>query len=93
MTPQPRDFERFLAASGLPRRVRDRIHTVAQQSGLRGEEQVDMVEELATHFHDGLASGRSVDELLESFGDGHIAGRLIATAKRGPPSRLQNRRA
>ncbi len=57
MTPQPRDVERFLAASGLPRRVRDRIHTVAQQSGLRGEEQVDVVEELATHFHDGLASG------------------------------------
>ena len=82
MTQQPRDVERFLAASGLPPRVRDRIRAVAEQSGLRGEEQVDVVEELANHFHDGLASGRTVDELLDSFGDEHTAGRLIAQAKR-----------
>ena len=82
MTQQPRDFERLLAASGLPPLVRDRIRAVAEQSGLRGQEQVDVVEELATHFHDGLASGRTVDELLDSFGDEHTAGRLIARAKR-----------
>lgn len=82
MTQQPRNVERFLAASGLPPRVRDRIRAVAEQSGLRGQEQVDVVEELATHFHDGLASGRTVDELLDSFGDEHTTGRLIAKAKR-----------
>ncbi len=82
MTQQPRDLERFLAASGLPPLVQDRIRAVGEQSGLGGQEQVDVVEELATHFHYGLASGRTVDELLDSFGDEHTAGRLIAEAKR-----------
>ena len=80
---RPADIERTVAASRLPLRVQDRIRAVVEHSGLRGNEQIDVVEELLTHFHDGIASGRTADELLDSFGDEHFAGRLIAKTKRG----------
>ena len=79
----PADTEGALAASRLPLRVQDRIRAVVRHSGLSGNEQIDVVEELVMHFHDGIASGRTPDELLDSFGDEHVAGTLIAKAKRG----------
>jgi predicted permease len=80
------DVDRLAAASRLPHAVCERILAVVQSSGLTGERRLDLVRELVAHFEDGLAAGRSAAELLESFGDSEVAGRLVAHATHPPAS-------
>ena len=68
------------AASGLPVDVCQSIITAADQSGQTGDKRLDIVRELVAHFEDGLAAGRTVEELLESFGDANVTGDLMARA-------------
>jgi len=79
------DARKLLAASGLPADVQERIAAIADQSGLEGERQLDVVRELVAHFEDGLAAGHAPAELIESFGDERRAARMIAKTK-GEPS-------
>lgn len=79
------DAKKLLAASGLPSDVQARIVAIAEQSGLDGERQLDVVRELVAHFEDGLAAGYAPAELIESFGDAQRAARMIAKTK-GEPS-------
>ena len=79
------DAKKLLAASGLPADVQARIAAIADQSGLEGERQLDVVRELVAHFEDGLAAGHPPADLIETFGDEQRAARLIARTK-GEPS-------
>ena len=65
----------------LPERVRRRIEEVLDGSGLDGAERSDVRAELVAHFEDGLAAGRGVDELIETFGEAAVAGRLIGVER------------
>jgi predicted permease len=78
----PRDLAALISAAGLPRDVQERILQVVRRSGLAGERQLDVAQELIAHFEDGLAAGRSAEELLESFGDEDLAARMIAAVSR-----------
>ncbi len=80
------DADRLAAAARLPRAACERILAVVSSSGLAGERRLDLVRELVAHFEDGLVAGRSATELLESFGDSEVAGRLVAQATRPPDS-------
>jgi len=75
------DVERVLAASSLSSAVLDRIRSLLQASKLEGDRATDVARELIAHFEDGLAAGRSVDELLGSFGSDDVAADLIARSK------------
>ena len=75
------DVERLLAKSSLPMEARDRIRSVVASAGLRGDRALDVTCELIAHFEDGMASGRSQEEMLESFGDQDLASRLIGRSK------------
>jgi len=75
------DLRRVIAAAGLPQPVNDLIRRVARRTRLWRIERVDVARELAEHFRDGLAAGRTAEELIESFGDPRQAARLIRRAK------------
>ncbi len=76
------DIESLTASTELPQKVRDRVLRVVNGSGLRGEKQLDVAKELIAHFDDGIAAGRSIDELLETFGDEVVVARQIKIASR-----------
>jgi hypothetical protein len=64
----------------------DLIYRVARRTRLWRVERVDVARELVEHFRDGLAAGRTPEQLVESFGDERQAARLIRRAKlRGRP--------
>lgn len=68
--------------SGLPRRLQHLIDEVVEATGLELPDRHDVARELAAHFEDGLAAGRSEEELVERFGDPTEAAREIARARR-----------
>lgn len=72
--------QKIIDDSSLPTAARERIHSLLAASGLAGERAADVARELVAHFEDGLAAGRSIDELLASFGNDDIAAELIARA-------------
>ena len=59
----------------------DLICQVARRTRLWRVERVDIAHEMAEHFRDGLAAGRTAEQLVESFGDLRQAARLIRRAK------------
>ena len=61
------DIERLISTSELPQEVRDRILSIANGSGITGTRRIEVAKELIAHFDDGLAAGRSVRELLDTF--------------------------
>lgn len=71
------ELEHLISSTELPQAIRERIRTVVSKSGLSGEKKLDVARELTAHFDDGLAAGRSAEELLESFGDEDLAVSLI----------------
>ncbi|HEY1784432.1 MAG TPA: hypothetical protein VGG30_02750, partial [Pirellulales bacterium] len=73
------DMRGLLAA--LPQPLNVLIRRVTRQTRLWRIEQVDVARELADHFRDGLAAGRTPEQLVESFGDPRQAARLIRRAK------------
>ncbi len=74
----------LVAQSKLPLDLQDRILTVLEESRLCGDAQFDVARELIAHFEDGLAVGKSAEEMLRTFGDERTAATLIARNKRRP---------
>lgn len=70
-----------LSAASLPAELRRIIDRVLKRSRLWPSERADVEAELASHFADGLASGLSVEKLIEDFGDPDAASSLIRRAK------------
>lgn len=76
------DPRRIIAEAGLPVQLADLVLVVVRRTRLWRSEKCDVARELATHFADGLAAGRSAAELSGDFGDARSAARLIARGKR-----------
>ncbi|HET9515416.1 MAG TPA: hypothetical protein VFO95_15900, partial [Gemmatimonadales bacterium] len=69
-------------ADGLSPALARRVADVVTRSGLPEDRRSEVYRELVSHFQDGLEAGRTDAELLEAFGDGAAAGRLIGGQKR-----------
>jgi hypothetical protein len=69
-----------VAEAELPQPVARCIEQVARSTRLRPAEQLDVASELASHFREGLAAGRSADELVRDFGDVRRSARDIRRA-------------
>lgn len=76
------DLKAHIGASGLPLPVQDLIGRLVRRTRLWRLEKADVADELIAHFADGIESGRTVDELIESFGDERAAAQLIRRAKK-----------
>ena len=74
--------ERAIAQTNLPELLQRLILDVTNRSKLWRSERLDVARELASHFHDGLASGTSSDKLAENFGDRARAAALIHRSKK-----------
>jgi hypothetical protein len=78
------DWERTLAASGLPEAMRTVVRQVVKQRPfwpLWPFEKMEVCDELIAHFTDGLAEGESPAALVKNFGDAKVAAKLIRRAK------------
>ncbi len=76
-----------IAAFGLSGPIAELTRGVVRRTRLWRRERADLARELASHFAEGLAAGRSEREMIESFGDASAAARLIRRAvKRRRPA-------
>lgn len=82
------DLRRLLEAADLPLAVKQLIRRVAKKTRLWRMEQLDVTQELISHFGEGIKSGVPPEELIRAFGDETVAAILIRRAKRRnrPPS-------
>ena len=82
------DLHRLLDATDLPPAVRQLIHRVAKKTRLWRMEQLDVTQELISHFVEGIKSGIPPEELIRAFGSEKDAAIMIRRAKRRnrPPS-------
>jgi hypothetical protein len=71
------DVAALVAGSGLALPTRELILRVVRRTRLWRIERVEVANELIAHFADGLASGASTEELMQTFGDEKQAARLI----------------
>lgn len=76
------DWRHVIASADLPAEVADVVEQVVRRTRLWRSEKVDVTQELIAHFQDGLDAGRTPEQLVESFGDGAQAARLIRRAKK-----------
>jgi hypothetical protein len=76
------DYKTKLAAADLPDSIKSLIQRVVRKTKLWSLEKADVANELIAHFIDGLDSGASAGQLIESFGDQRQAARLIRRAKK-----------
>ena len=74
--------EQLARKAGLPQLLAVRIAEVVTATGLPDERREEVFRELVAHFEDGLAAGRTPEQLLEVFGDGRRTAELIRDAKR-----------
>ena len=74
------DVESLAEGSGLTVQVCQRILDLADAGRLRGDRRRDVIRELVAHFQDGMAAGRTEEQLLTEFGDARLAGRLLVGA-------------
>ncbi|MEY3143290.1 MAG: hypothetical protein RLY21_1783 [Planctomycetota bacterium] len=75
-----------LAATALPEELKAFIGSLVARTRLRRAEQLDIAAELASHFSEGLAAGKSAEALMASYGDARQSARDLragAIAKRG----------
>jgi hypothetical protein len=80
------DWQQLVASADLPTELTDAIQRVVRGTRLWRSEKVAVAADLLSHFQDGLAAGRTPDDLLHSFGDSQTAAQLIRRAKkRGRP--------
>jgi len=80
------DARQAARTAGLAEPLPNFIDTAVRRTRLWPSERLDVARELISHFADGLASGRSAEELIAKFGDVERAARLIREAKlRGRP--------
>ncbi len=82
-------IDRLLARSQIPREAQQRVLDVVSEMSLPLDDNYDVAEELIAHFDDGLSAGKSVEQLLEDFGDGRITAGLITKTKRKSRSSLK----
>ena len=75
------DIRRDIATANLPLPLSRLIYSVCRRTRLWRGEKSDVARELIAHFSDGLAAGRSNDELVKDFGPVEQASRLIRRAK------------
>ena len=66
---------------GLPESIHQTINDVIRQTRLWTHEKSDVAGELSAHFQDGLESGQSTEELMQSFGPVKTAARLIRRSR------------
>lgn len=79
-----------LAESRLPAEVTAFIADVVRSTRLRRSEQIEVANELASHFAEGLAAGRTSGDLIRTYGDARTSARSLrqsAMAKRAPIDR------
>jgi hypothetical protein len=76
------DVRREIAAADLPQPMAGLIYAVVRRTRLWRAERIDVARELAAHFADGLAAGRTPQQLIETFGSPEPAAALIRKAKR-----------
>ncbi|HEX3726612.1 MAG TPA: hypothetical protein VHV08_10235 [Pirellulales bacterium] len=76
------DARSEIAAAGLPMRLAALVLDVVRDTRLWRREKIDVARELAAHFSDGLAAGRTAEELIRDFGPATAAAKLIREAKR-----------
>ena len=77
-----RELVRQARAQGLPDLLAERVADVVDGSHLSDERRAEVFREMVSHFEDGLAAGRSPEDLSQSFGDGRHAATLIRAEKR-----------
>jgi hypothetical protein len=75
------DPRSVIAAAELPVPLPSLIYTVIRGTRLWRSEKSDVARELIAHFADGLAAGRSADDLARDFGSPNQAAKLIRQAK------------
>ncbi len=66
---------------GLPGPIADFIAGVVASTGLPPACRDEVFDELVSHFHDGLATGLSPEDLLTAFGDGSASATQIGQTK------------
>lgn len=76
------DWKSRVNGPDLPVPAAKLIVRVVKRTRLWSLEKVQVANELIAHFSDGVASGATIDELINRFGDERQAARLIARAKR-----------
>ncbi len=76
------DVKRRIATSELPEPVKSLIQRIVRISRLWKLEKLDIADDLIAHFRDGLESGATPAELINSFGDERRAAKLIRRAKK-----------
>ncbi|MCE2884077.1 MAG: hypothetical protein LW806_04125 [Planctomycetaceae bacterium] len=79
-----------LTESRLSAEVTAFIADVVRRTRLRRSEQIEVASELASHFAEGLAAGRTSDDLIRTYGDARTSARSLrqsAIAKRAPIDR------
>jgi hypothetical protein len=76
------DWKSAVTAANLPSTAAELIRAVVKRTRLWPLEKTAVAEELIAHFTDGLAAGRTPEQLTEDFGDGRIAAKLVRRAKR-----------
>jgi len=75
-----------ITSAGLPEEIGRFVAEIVRRTRLRRDEQLDVANELLSHFAEGLAAGKSARDLIAAYGDPHISARGIrqsAIAKRG----------
>ncbi|NNF43205.1 MAG: hypothetical protein HKN62_09160 [Phycisphaerales bacterium] len=76
------DVERAITRHGFPSVIEGCLRSVVRQTRLWRSERVDVADELAAHFADGLDAGVDPEDLARRFGDLRRVARLIRRAKR-----------
>lgn len=76
------DSESRMESLALPESLRAHIRDVVRRTRLWRTEKADLTCELASHFADGIDSGRTAEDLVASFGEPAIAAKLLSRAKR-----------
>jgi hypothetical protein len=75
-----------IAQAGLPADIAEFIGAVVRRTRLRRDEQLELANELVSHFAEGLAAGRTGAEIVAAYGDVKTSARELrrgAIAKRG----------
>ncbi|MFO0883639.1 MAG: hypothetical protein U0894_05535 [Pirellulales bacterium] len=75
------DARRVIASFQLGEMLSSVVWDVVQRTRLWRSEKVDVARELASHFREGLDSGRGAEELLADFGAVPLTVKLIRRAK------------
>lgn len=81
VTEPPEAGSRGNGGGSLPTVAEELIARVAARTRLYRSEREGVRLELASHFHEGLARGRSAEDLIAAFGDERRTAKLIRRAK------------